>query len=287
MQEAEIMAVMAEDTTLTPQGAVDVWTQRKKGAQPTPITSSSQGAENLAKLQKETQEKNGLQYDANKQVAEAVTGDPEQSLDKLQSALDTAGLVEVLGTPADVANAVISLFRGNGKDAALSGASALPFGFFFAGVKIAGKRGDKAADAVGSLGDDAIGTGTSAARRASSFLTDTEFESLAQASFGGATKRVPLTKPIAKGTPDVEIDLISDSGDTFTQIKRVTSDKAVFAGKNQEQFMQTVDAAQRANVSRIRYVVASEAPATYVQAIRDMPLPEGMQLIIERLTATR
>lgn len=51
--------------------------------------------------------------------------------------------------------------------------------------------------------------------------------------------------------------------------------------------MQTVDAAQRANVSRIRYVVASEAPATYVQAIRDMPLPEGMQLIIERLTATR
>jgi hypothetical protein len=48
-------------------------------------------------------------------------------LDTLQSMLDAAGFVPGYGEPADAANAIISLFRGNIGDAGLSALSMIPF----------------------------------------------------------------------------------------------------------------------------------------------------------------
>lgn len=84
---------------------------------------------------------------------------------------------------------------------------------------------------------------------------------------------------------DVEIDLIAD--DTLTQVKRVTSRTATFGSHMQDQFEMTVAAAQLSGRSKIRYVVPEEAPAAFVDAIRSMPLPDGMSLSIERIPATR
>ena len=48
-------------------------------------------------------------------------------LDTFQSMLDAAGFVPGYGEPADLLNALISLGRGNKKEAAISTLSALPF----------------------------------------------------------------------------------------------------------------------------------------------------------------
>ncbi|MGK3967881.1 PAAR-like domain-containing protein [Sorangium sp. So ce118] len=117
------------------------------------------------------------------------------------------------------------------------------------------------------------------------FLSPDEFEDLVQATFGGQKGRLPLSNPRGTGVTDAEIDLIS--GDTLTQIKRITSPSAEFGGKMRKQFEMTVDAAQLSGRSKIRYVVSSEAPESFIQAIRSMPLPKGMQLTIEQLPATR
>lgn len=55
----------------------------------------------------------------------------------------------------------------------------------------------------------------------------------------------------------------------------------------QEQFNLTVDAAQVSGYTKIKYVVSAEAPDAFVQKILDMPLPEGIELSIQRLSARR
>ena len=56
-------------------------------------------------------------------------------LDTFQSMLDAAGFVPGYGEPADLLNALISLGRGNKKEAAISTLSALPFLGMIGGVK--------------------------------------------------------------------------------------------------------------------------------------------------------
>ncbi|MEX7643272.1 hypothetical protein, partial [Stenotrophomonas maltophilia] len=56
---------------------------------------------------------------------EGITG--EQMLDGLQLGLDIVGLIPVIGEFADVANAGISLSRGDYAGAALALLSAIPF----------------------------------------------------------------------------------------------------------------------------------------------------------------
>tara|TARA_A100001391_G_C5032388_1_gene268701 strand:- start:441 stop:860 length:420 start_codon:yes stop_codon:yes gene_type:complete len=50
-----------------------------------------------------------------------------KKIDTFQSMLDAAGFVPVYGEPADAANAIISLLRGNPKEAAWNALSMLPF----------------------------------------------------------------------------------------------------------------------------------------------------------------
>ena len=49
-----------------------------------------------------------------------------QRLDEFQTSLDVAGLAPVYGNAADIANAIISIFRGNYVDAALSAGAVIP-----------------------------------------------------------------------------------------------------------------------------------------------------------------
>lgn len=89
-------------------------------------------------------------------VTEAVKKSAEKLLDGVQSSLDAVGLIEGLGTPADLLNGTISLLRGDLEGAALSGGSALPFvGAVFGGVKIVGKHGDEVVDAADAVLDAA------------------------------------------------------------------------------------------------------------------------------------
>ena len=57
-------------------------------------------------------------------------------LDTFQSMLDAAGFVPGYGEPADLLNALISLGRGNKKEAAISTLSALPLLGAFGGLKL-------------------------------------------------------------------------------------------------------------------------------------------------------
>lgn len=75
--------------------------------------------------------------------AEGVTG--EQVLDGLQLGLDIVGLVPVVGEIADVANAGISLARGDYAGAALSLLSAIPFVGYVGTAGKVGRHGAKAA----------------------------------------------------------------------------------------------------------------------------------------------
>lgn len=77
--------------------------------------------------------------------AEGVTG--KQVLDGIQVGLDVIGLVPVFGEIADVANAGVSLVRGDFVGAGLSLASAIPFVGWFA---TAGKSGKRVSDLAGA-----------------------------------------------------------------------------------------------------------------------------------------
>ena len=69
----------------------------------------------------------------------------------VQGALDVAGLAPVVGLPADVLNAGISVARGNYADAALSVAAAVPVLGTAAGAgKIAGKAAKAMSGPIGS-----------------------------------------------------------------------------------------------------------------------------------------
>lgn len=75
--------------------------------------------------------------------AEGVTG--EQVLDGIQLGLDIVGLIPVVGEIADVANAGISLSRGDYAGAALSLLSAIPFVGYLGTAGKVGRYGTKAA----------------------------------------------------------------------------------------------------------------------------------------------
>lgn len=74
---------------------------------------------------------------------EGITG--EQMLDGLQLGLDIVGLIPVIGEFADVANAGISLSRGDYAGAALSLLSAIPFVGYLGTAGKVGRYGTKAA----------------------------------------------------------------------------------------------------------------------------------------------
>jgi hypothetical protein len=116
-------------------------------------------------------------------------------------------------------------------------------------------------------------------------LSDGEFEHAARALAGGEKGRLPLSKPRDSGVTDVEIDSIS--GDTLVQIKRVTSPDAAFGPNMQTQIRMTVDAAQVSGYTKIKYIVAEETPDEFVQEILNMPLPDGIQLSVQRISAHR
>jgi hypothetical protein len=92
----------------------------------------------------------------------AQVPDREGMLNILQMYLDGVGLVPGLGEPADLANAVISLARGNYVDAGLSASSAIPIAGWFATAGKWAKRGFKAADAA----ENALKYGTKLLKRA-------------------------------------------------------------------------------------------------------------------------
>jgi hypothetical protein len=117
------------------------------------------------------------------------------------------------------------------------------------------------------------------------FCTPDEFEDLAQAQCGGTKGRMPLSQPRPSGVDTVECDLID--GEALTQIKRITSPNATFGGKMQEQFRMTVDAAQLSNRRIIRYIVSKEAPQAFLDGIRAMPLPAGLELDLVLISAVK
>lgn len=88
-------------------------------------------------------------------VAEGVTGD--KILDGLQTGLDVVGLIPGVGEFADLANAGISLARGDYAGAALSLLSAVPFAGWFGTAGKLGRRGAKAVEGTAAKGSKAGG----------------------------------------------------------------------------------------------------------------------------------
>lgn len=75
----------------------------------------------------------------------------EASRESIQSMLDLAGLIPVIGEACDLTNGVIYTIQGDKLNAGLSYASAIPIaGWFASGVKIAGKVVNKAASHIAS-----------------------------------------------------------------------------------------------------------------------------------------
>ncbi len=84
---------------------------------------------------------NELHHQMHGSEIDIISNSSVPTLDQIQEGLDYAGLVEGVGTLADLANAGISTLRGNFGDAGLSLGSAVPIaGLGFASIKIA-KRG--------------------------------------------------------------------------------------------------------------------------------------------------
>lgn len=102
----------------------------------------------LGRVNGETPASGKAANDANPQVesespAEGLTGD--EILDGIQLGLDIFGLIPVVGEIADVANAGISLGRGDYAGAALSLLSAIPFGGYLGTAGKLVRRGTKTA----------------------------------------------------------------------------------------------------------------------------------------------
>ncbi|EPO4283116.1 hypothetical protein ACUARH_000090 [Pseudomonas aeruginosa] len=87
--------------------------------------------------------------------AEDDTGD--KILDGLQTTLDVVGLIPGVGEFADLANAGISLARGDYAGAALSLVSAIPFAGWFGTAGKAARRGAKAVEETAAKGSKAGG----------------------------------------------------------------------------------------------------------------------------------
>ncbi|MFJ4156872.1 hypothetical protein ACIPZF_19010 [Pseudomonas sp. NPDC089752] len=120
--------------------------------------------------------------------AEGVTG--EQVLDGIQLGLDIVGLIPVVGELADVANAGISLARGDYAGAALSLVSAIPF-VGYAGT--AGKLGRYGTKAAAEASAKAAKEGTERAAK------DTAHKVTKEASEDGAKV---LQKKLKPGSPE-------------------------------------------------------------------------------------
>jgi len=98
----------------------------------------------------------------NETPAEGITG--EQVLDGIQLGLDIVGLIPVVGEIADVANAGISVSRGDYAGAALSLLSAIPFVGYLGTAGKVGRYGTKAASDASTKA--ATQTGEHQAKRA-------------------------------------------------------------------------------------------------------------------------
>jgi len=53
------------------------------------------------------------------------------------------------------------------------------------------------------------------------------------------------------------------------------------------QFQMTMDAAQLANKRIVRYVISSEAPEAFLADLRAQPVPAGIELVIEQISALK
>ena len=78
----------------------------------------------------------------------------EENLDKMQAGADAAGMAPgPLGAPIDIANTLVSVARGNYKDAAVRGLQAIPvIGTYVAGARL-GQKGYKALKAGEKVSD--------------------------------------------------------------------------------------------------------------------------------------
>ena len=82
-------------------------------------------------------------------VVEAATEFVSLNLDTIQTALDVAGLIPVVGEAFDAVNGAIYAARGDYVNAGLSFAACIPvLGTVGTGVKLGAKTADKVSDAV-------------------------------------------------------------------------------------------------------------------------------------------
>lgn len=151
----------------------------------------------LGRVNGETPASGKAANDANTEVAsetpaEGVTG--EEILDGVQLGLDIVGLIPVVGEIADIANAGISLARGDYAGAALSLVSAIPFAGY---VGTAGKVGRHAAKATEEVSGKA--TKEVVEKRARKEVSEkAERKSQAVVAGGGKKERAPGGQSKAK-----------------------------------------------------------------------------------------
>lgn len=127
--------------------------------------------------------------------AEGVTGD--EILDGVQLGLDIVGLIPVFGEIADIANAGISLTRGDYAGAALSLVSAIPFAGY---VGTAGKVGRHAAKATAEASAKTAREGTErAAKEVSVKVAEKGAESTGAKVLGNAKVSSRDAPPLKKG----------------------------------------------------------------------------------------
>lgn len=127
--------------------------------------------------------------------AEGITG--EQVLDGIQLGLDVVGLIPVVGEVADVANAVVSLARGDYVGAGLSLLSAIPFVGYLGTAGKGARYGAKMAEASGKAAKEAADKAAKeAADKAAKEAAEKKAkeEAARKQALGGSIKKKKLSK---------------------------------------------------------------------------------------------
>ena len=124
------------------------------------------------------------------------------SLDNLQTSLDVAGCVPVLGEPIDAVNASIHALRGNFGQAGLSAISVIPIAGDYIG------KGGKIGAFVFKHGDEVVGATAGAAKHmddvAKALLDQLEKLQKAQGVRRASLEQLRQLKQAAEGTGDIE-----------------------------------------------------------------------------------
>ncbi|WP_449432744.1 hypothetical protein [Pseudomonas putida] len=156
--------------------------------------ATSPNGNTLGRVNGETPASNNTAEDSNAEVesetaAEGVTGD--KILDGLQFGLDIVGLIPVVGEIADVANAGISLARGDYAGAALSLLSAVPFAGYLGTAGKVGRYGTKA------MADASAKTAREAGEHRAKQVTDKTAKEVAEKIASDTAQK--NTNSVAKG----------------------------------------------------------------------------------------